>query len=132
MNNWIVLCFEHEDLYDAIGPFTESDAMEAANILAAPQQHGFRFRVTQLNDLSVEQLKKISARKTIVNHYYKDSGHGERYMSGLPLPRDPDGVVRNVNFVGCTFHPCCAAKFENCSITGDRFLKNMEGNFELP
>lgn len=55
--------------------------------------------------------------KTIVNHYYKDSGKRPHpgYMSGLPLPLDPDGVCRNHRFERCEFHfECASAKFENC------------------
>lgn len=52
--------------------------------------------------------------QTIENHYFKDAGDGVTFMSGLPLPRDPDGVVRNIRFVRCEFHPCCRAVFENC------------------
>lgn len=57
-------------------------------------------------------------RQTIRNWYIKDTGDGRRYMSGLALVRDKDGVTRNIDFVGCDFHPASYGVFENCSIEG--------------
>lgn len=65
------------------------------------------------------------------NYYFKDAGDGARFISGLPLPRDPDGVVRNKRFVGCEFHPCCKAKFENCELVDCDWQENKKGNFEI-
>lgn len=58
--------------------------------------------------------------KTIKNHYFKDDGSHVQFMSGLPLPADPDNVVRNVRFEDCNFHPQCwhrygaTTTYENC------------------
>jgi hypothetical protein len=47
--------------------------------------------------------------------YFKDQPPGRPLLSGLPLPKDGDGVVRNVRFLGCLFHPNCGrVKFEGC------------------
>ena len=75
----------------------------------------------------VETMEDIyMERRTRKNTYYKDYGDGKRFMSGLPLPRDTDGTIRNVDFVDCTFHPGCVGPIENCTFTncsGDRYLK---------
>ena len=47
--------------------------------------------------------------------YFKDRPEGVTLMSGLPLPKDEDGVVRGVTFEGCAFHPnCTGVEFVNC------------------
>jgi hypothetical protein len=51
-------------------------------------------------------------------------------MSGCSIPKDADGVCRNIRFVKCDFHPCCAdIKFEGCEFVdcdGDDYL-NLGG-----
>lgn len=54
----------------------------------------------------------------IKNRYIKDDGKGTSYMSGCSIPRDADGITRNVNFVDCDFHPASDSIFEGCSING--------------
>lgn len=50
-----------------------------------------------------------------VDYYFKDDGTHPRLISGLPLPTDDDGVVRNHKFIKCNFHAICGdAKFEDC------------------
>lgn len=55
-------------------------------------------------------------RQTFENRYYKDRPEGVGFLiSGLPLPKDADGVVRGKHFVDCEFHPNCDhVTFENC------------------
>jgi hypothetical protein len=58
--------------------------------------------------------------KTITNHYFKDQDPKYPLLSGLPLPKDPDGIVRNIRFVDCSFHPNCKhTKFEGCEFEGE-------------
>lgn len=55
------------------------------------------------------------AQPTFRNMYFKDDGSHRQYISGLILPTDDDGVVRNKTFIRCTFHPACGeVKFVNC------------------
>ena len=56
--------------------------------------------------------------REIKNWYIKDTGDGRFYMSGMAIPRDPDGVTRNINFVNCDFHYASDGIFENCQING--------------
>lgn len=56
--------------------------------------------------------------RIIDNWYIKDTGDGDYYMSGMAIPRDDDGVSRNMNFTNCDFHPASHGKFENCQIDG--------------
>ena len=52
------------------------------------------------------------------NRYYKDQSPDHRLISGLPLPKDADGIVRNKHFVDCTFHPNCTLEmFVGCTFT---------------
>lgn len=52
-------------------------------------------------------------REVIQNTYYKESNFP--LVSGLGLPKDSDGVVRNKEFVNCEFHPNTeGVTFENC------------------
>ncbi len=63
----------------------------------------------------------IMSRLVVENRYYKSySDEPERtFISGLPLPQSDNGVVRNVQFIGCDFHPACRSyKFENCEFIG--------------
>lgn len=62
--------------------------------------------------------KQRKQRRVWKDCYVKDFGDGKTYMSGLPLPRDSDGVTRNVDFVNCDFHPASDGVFENCTING--------------
>ena len=49
-----------------------------------------------------------------------------RLISGLPLPKDEDGVVRNIEFVECTFHPNCSeVKFEGCTFVRCRGMEYL-------
>jgi hypothetical protein len=54
--------------------------------------------------------------RTVSDSYFKDYGDGRTYMSGLPIPKDSDGVCRNIRFVRCTFHPGCSIPYENCEL----------------
>jgi len=56
--------------------------------------------------------------KIIDNWYIKDTGDGRAYMSGMAIPRDEDGITRNINFTNCDFHPASHSNFENCQIDG--------------
>ncbi len=56
--------------------------------------------------------------RVVENHYFKDFGDGRTYISGLPIPRDADGITRNINFTRCDFHPGSVSDFENCQIDG--------------
>jgi hypothetical protein len=51
-------------------------------------------------------------------------------MSGLPLPIDPDGKVRNTRFKNCVFHPVCDdVVFVNCEFVdcnGVNYLTKQE------
>lgn len=55
--------------------------------------------------------------KVINNHYFKDFGDHRSYMSGLPIPVDPDGVCRGIDFVSCQFHAGCSVPYEDCTFT---------------
>lgn len=49
----------------------------------------------------------------IIRHYFKESS--VPLMSGLPLPKDADGIVRNKRFIDCKFHPNCdVVQFRDC------------------
>lgn len=53
------------------------------------------------------------------NYYFKDQSTERPLISGLPLPKDSDGVVREKRFVDCEFHPNCGdVKFEGCEFKG--------------
>lgn len=53
----------------------------------------------------------------IERRYYKKVV--KHMISGLPLPTDEDGVVRDKYFVQCDFHPSCEeVRFENCTYSG--------------
>ena len=57
--------------------------------------------------------------KRLRDRYYKDQPSGTRLISGLSLPKDSDGVVRNKEFIDCDFHPNCVyVTFENCTFVG--------------
>ena len=48
--------------------------------------------------------------------YFKDQSPDDRLISGLPLPKDEDGVVRDKQFEDCTFHPNCQdVRFVDCT-----------------
>ena len=52
------------------------------------------------------------------NWYFKYQSPEENLISGRPLPKDDDGIVRNIEFVNCEFHPNCEpSHFENCTFT---------------
>jgi len=55
--------------------------------------------------------------RTIENTYFKDYGDGHTFMSGRSIPKDADGVCRNIHFIACDFHPGCKVPFENCEFT---------------
>ena len=51
--------------------------------------------------------------------YFKEA----TYMSGIGVPADPDGVVRNRHFINCDFHIACRnIPFENCIFERCTFL----------
>jgi hypothetical protein len=55
--------------------------------------------------------------------YFKDQDPKWPLISGVPLPKDADGVVRAKHFIGCTFHPnCSSVPFENCAFTECHFM----------
>ena len=61
------------------------------------------------------------SRTVVKNTYFKQDADDPktRFISGLPLPQSDNGVVRNVQFIGCDFHPACESyKFENCEFIG--------------
>ena len=70
--------------------------------------------------------------KVYKNMYFKDGGKPFVYISGLPLPKDVDGVVRNSHFIECDFHPMCKkVKFIGCKFTrceGVEALNNIRGD----
>lgn len=54
----------------------------------------------------------------VKGYYYKDRPEGVQLISGMPLPKDPDGKVRNYHFIDCTFHPNCKPDiFIDCQFT---------------
>jgi hypothetical protein len=56
---------------------------------------------------------------TVINNWYiKDPGDGRFYISGMAIPRDADGISRNMNFTNCDFHHASHGIFENCQIDG--------------
>lgn len=59
-------------------------------------------------------------KQRIERRYYKKPMKDQsRMISGLPLPVDEDGVVRDKYFVQCDFHPSCGeVEFENCEFSG--------------
>jgi len=64
------------------------------------------------------------------DRYYKDQDPDRPLMSGLPLPKDADGVVRNCDFARCSFHPNCRqVRFEHCTFErcdGVEYLGKLE------
>lgn len=55
---------------------------------------------------------------TYDNYYFKDRPEGKTLMSGYPLPKGDDGIVRNITFLNCDFHPNCRPKlFVQCTFT---------------
>jgi hypothetical protein len=46
--------------------------------------------------------------------YFRDQGDGRTYMSGLPIPKDADGVCRNIRFVNRDFDCGCSIPQEDC------------------
>jgi len=67
-------------------------------------------------------------RRKYTEYYFKDRPAGEQLMSGLPLPKDSDGIVRGKDFVRCSFHPnCCHTVFEYCTFDdcdGDWYIEH--------
>lgn len=85
------------------------------SVLSIRTENG-RFSVVQASDVHTN----VSVDKTeeIEGCYFKDRPLNLQLISGLPLPKDADGVVRNKHFIDCTFHPNCQdVKFENCLFT---------------
>lgn len=52
------------------------------------------------------------------NCYIKDTGDHSRYISGIDIPCDSDGITRDVEFFDCDFHPASNSVFEHCTING--------------
>jgi len=51
--------------------------------------------------------------------YFKDQDPTHQLVSGLPLPKDEDGIVRDKMFEDCSFHPNCHdVRFVRCSFKG--------------
>jgi hypothetical protein len=74
---------------------------------------------------STETMSKL----TISNRYYKDRPAGVVLMSGLPLPKDENGIVRNIDFVNCEFHPNCRSiPFVNCTFESCDGADQLRGN----
>lgn len=73
-------------------------------------------------------------RRELENRYYKDGGEGDRYISGLALPRGDDGLIRDIRFVKCDFHPICGSLknvFVGCEFIeceGQEYLVRRESN----
>lgn len=63
-------------------------------------------------------MAAATARRIVKDWYIKDTGDGKHYMSGMAIPRDTDGVTRNIDFIRCDFHPASHGVFENCTIDG--------------
>lgn len=62
-------------------------------------------------DVDIRHKKQ---RRQYENYYLKDSPIP--LISGIQLPKDSDGVVRNVDFIGCHFHANCTyLTFEGCT-----------------
>lgn len=50
-----------------------------------------------------------------IGYYFKDRPYGESLLSGLPLPKDADNVVRRKTFISCEFHSNCRdVVFQDC------------------
>lgn len=86
-----------------------AQALELARLALATK---YRLR-TPFREIRME-------RRIVKNWYIKDTGDGRAYMSGMAIPRDTDGVTRNIDFVSCDFHPASYSTFENCTIDGVR------------
>jgi hypothetical protein len=60
---------------------------------------------------------------TIKDCYFKHRPKGVTLMSGLPLPINDEGCVRDIYFIDCTFHPNCRkvlfvdCEFQDCDDT---------------
>lgn len=71
-----------------------------------------------LGGTSVESVylgKKEAVMQEICRIYFKDQDPDFPLISGRPLPKDPDGVVRNKRFIECDFHPNCEfTRVEGC------------------
>lgn len=59
--------------------------------------------------------------REVRNCYFKDFGDGQTFISGLPIPVEPDGVCRGIRFINCDFHAGCdvpysvrETEFVNC------------------
>ena len=52
--------------------------------------------------------------REISDTYFKDYGDGQTFISGLPIPKDADGVCRKIRFIRCDFHAGCAVPYEDC------------------
>ena len=62
-----------------------------------------------------EKLTVFKNMRIITGVYYSHANPKIHLMSGLCLPVDNDGVVRNKAFIDCDLHPAALnAKFENC------------------
>lgn len=57
--------------------------------------------------------------------YFKDFGDGKTYISGLAIPKDADGVCRNIRFVSCDFHVGCSVPYENCELVSCNGTPNI-------
>lgn len=60
-------------------------------------------------------------KREIKDRYFKQYAETPeiQFISGLPLPRSENGMVENVQFIGCDFHPCCKDfRFVNCDFIG--------------
>ena len=87
------------------------DALEEIGEIANPSQQQHVNELLAWVRVAIMRLIQRDVKDT----YFKDAGDGRSFMSGLRLPRDSDGVVRNIRFIDCTFHPSCkSASFENC------------------
>jgi len=69
-------------------------------------------------------MKQVEIKNCYFKQYadYPDM----RFISGLPMPNLVDGVVGNVRFIGCSFHPACEDfRFENCDFIGCSGAKDL-------
>jgi hypothetical protein len=69
----------------------------------------------------------MAEMRLMKDRYYKNAARDVKLISGLPLPKDEDGVVRNVLFKGCDFHPSCGeVVFEGCEFVDCQGVEWLE------
>lgn len=67
--------------------------------------------------------------RIVENHYFKHYVDEPKltFISGCSLPNAENGIVKNVVFRNCTFHPGCKGwRFVNCEFVnccGDNYIR---------